>query len=58
MLTEQIQSFFKVMKILDACVFIGRVIEGMLVVRKIENVPIALNDKPKIPVVIPQCGEM
>jgi peptidyl-prolyl isomerase H (cyclophilin H) len=38
--------------------FLGRVIEGMLVVRKIENVPVALNNKPKIPVVISQCGEM
>ncbi len=27
---------------------LGRVIEGMLVVRKIENVPVALNNKPKI----------
>jgi cyclophilin family peptidyl-prolyl cis-trans isomerase len=37
---------------------VGRVIEGMLVVRKIENVPVALNNKPKIPVIISQCGEM
>lgn len=36
----------------------GRVIEGMLVVRKIENVPVAPNSKPKIPVIISQCGEM
>jgi peptidyl-prolyl isomerase H (cyclophilin H) len=36
----------------------GRVIEGMLIVRKIENVPVALNSKPKIPVIISQCGEM
>jgi peptidyl-prolyl isomerase H (cyclophilin H) len=39
-------------------VILGRVIEGMLVVRKIENVPVALNNKPKIPVIISQCGEM
>ncbi|CAF4295989.1 unnamed protein product [Adineta steineri] len=39
-------------------VVFGRVIEGMLVVRKIENVPVALNNKPKIPVIISQCGEM
>lgn len=37
---------------------VGRVIEGMLVVRKIENVPVAFNNKPKIPVIISQCGEM
>ncbi|CAF3263467.1 unnamed protein product [Rotaria socialis] len=39
-------------------VVFGRVIEGMLVVRKIENVPVAHNSKPKIPVIISQCGEM
>ncbi len=39
-------------------IILGRVIEGMLVVRKIENVPVALNSKPKIPVIISQCGEM
>ena len=37
---------------------LGRVIEGMLVVRKVENVPVALNNKPKIPVIVSQCGEM
>ncbi|KAK2170344.1 hypothetical protein LSH36_3g16014 [Paralvinella palmiformis] len=39
-------------------VVFGRVIEGMLVVRKIENVPTGPNNKPKIPVLISQCGEM
>lgn len=29
---------------------LGRVIDGMLVVRKIENVPAGPNHKPKIPV--------
>ena len=37
---------------------LGRVIDGMLVVRKIENVPTGPNNKPKIPVIISQCGEM
>ena len=36
----------------------GKVIDGMLVVRKIENVPTGPNHKPKIPVIISQCGEM
>lgn len=36
----------------------GRVIDGLLVVRKIENVPTGPNNKPKIPVIISQCGEM
>ncbi|KAH7637266.1 peptidyl-prolyl cis-trans isomerase H [Dermatophagoides farinae] len=39
-------------------VVFGRVIDGMLVVRKIENVPTGPNNKPKIPVIISQCGEM
>ncbi|XP_077998889.1 peptidyl-prolyl cis-trans isomerase H-like [Glandiceps talaboti] len=39
-------------------VVFGRVTEGMLVVRKIENVPTGPNNKPKIPVIISQCGEM
>jgi len=34
--------------------FIGRVIEGMKVVRAIENVPV-LNSKPKLAVVISEC---
>ncbi|KAI0983073.1 hypothetical protein GJ496_005807 [Pomphorhynchus laevis] len=39
-------------------VVFGKVIDGMLVVRKIENVPVGPNNRPKIPVVISQCGEM
>ncbi|CAH1773072.1 unnamed protein product [Owenia fusiformis] len=39
-------------------VVIGRVTEGLLVLRKIENVPTGPNNKPKIPVQISQCGEM
>jgi len=39
-------------------VVFGRVLDGLLVVRKIENVPTGPNNKPKIPVVVSQCGEM
>ena len=40
------------------CPLLGRIIDGLLVMRKIENVPSGANNKPKIPVVISQCGEM
>lgn len=39
-------------------VVFGKIIDGMLVMRKIENVPTGPNHKPKIPVIISQCGEM
>ncbi|XP_067950906.1 peptidyl-prolyl cis-trans isomerase H-like [Watersipora subatra] len=39
-------------------VVFGRVIDGMLVVRKIENVPVGPNNRPKLNVVISQCGQM
>ncbi|XP_066908125.1 peptidyl-prolyl cis-trans isomerase H-like [Halyomorpha halys] len=39
-------------------VVFGRVIDGLLVMRKIENVPTGPNNKPKIPVLISQCGQM
>uniref|UniRef100_A0A6I8QKU2 Peptidyl-prolyl cis-trans isomerase n=1 Tax=Xenopus tropicalis TaxID=8364 RepID=A0A6I8QKU2_XENTR len=39
-------------------VVFGKVIDGLLVMRKIENVPTGPNNKPKLPVVIAQCGEM
>jgi peptidyl-prolyl isomerase H (cyclophilin H) len=39
-------------------VVFGRLLEdGMLTLRKIENVP-TVNDVPKLPVVITECGEM
>ena len=39
-------------------VVFGRVIDGLLVMRKIENVPTGPNNKPKISVIISQCGQM
>lgn len=39
------------------CVF-GKVVDGMLCVRKVENVPAGQSSKPKLPIVITECGEM
>merc|ERR1712226_1050872 len=39
-------------------VVFGKVIDGLLVMRKIENVPTGANNRPKLAVVISQCGEM
>ncbi|XP_063410341.1 peptidyl-prolyl cis-trans isomerase H-like [Mytilus trossulus] len=39
-------------------VVFGKVVDGLLILRKIENVPTGPNNKPKIAVVITQCGEM
>ena len=39
-------------------VVFGKTTEGLLVMRKIENVPTGLNNKRKLPVVSSQCGEM
>merc|ERR1711935_317571 len=40
-------------------VVFGKVIEdGMLIVRKIENIPTDGSNKPRVPVVIVQCGEV
>lgn len=40
-------------------VVFGRVLgEGLLVVRKIENVPVAGANKPKLQCVVTECGEM
>lgn len=39
-------------------VVFGKVVEGLLIMRKIENVPTGPNNKPKLPVVVTQCGEM
>lgn len=41
-------------------VVFGKVLdeESLLVVRKIENVPVAAQNKPKLPVTITECGEL
>ncbi|EAA04625.2 peptidyl-prolyl cis-trans isomerase H isoform X1 [Anopheles arabiensis] len=39
-------------------VVFGRVLDGLLIMRKIENVPTGPNNKPKLPVVISQCGQL
>ena len=40
-------------------VVFGRVVDGMVIVRKIEGVATqGPNNEPKIPIVITQCGEM
>ncbi|KAG5638063.1 hypothetical protein H0H81_002031 [Sphagnurus paluster] len=39
-------------------VVFGRVIDGMLALRKIENVPTGPNNRPKLVVKITECGEM
>uniref|UniRef100_A0A673YV45 Peptidyl-prolyl cis-trans isomerase n=1 Tax=Salmo trutta TaxID=8032 RepID=A0A673YV45_SALTR len=39
-------------------VVFGKVVDGLLVMRKIENVPTGPNNKPKLPILIAQCGEM
>ncbi|KAJ3428682.1 peptidyl-prolyl cis-trans isomerase d-related [Anaeramoeba flamelloides] len=37
----------------------GRVVEGLLVVRKIENIPVEGKiNKPKVPIIISECGEL
>lgn len=36
----------------------GRVVDGMLVLRKMENVPVGVNDKPRIPILIANCGQL
>ena len=49
----------------DACdwldgkhVVFGKVVDGMLTVRKVESVTTGPNSKPKLPIVVTQCGEM
>uniref|UniRef100_A0A8C5N883 Peptidyl-prolyl cis-trans isomerase n=1 Tax=Gouania willdenowi TaxID=441366 RepID=A0A8C5N883_GOUWI len=39
-------------------VVFGKLVDGLLIMRKIENVPTGPNNKPKLPIVIAQCGEM
>jgi len=39
-------------------VVFGRILDGLLVMRKIENVPVGPNNRPKIPVIISQSGQL
>jgi peptidyl-prolyl isomerase H (cyclophilin H) len=39
-------------------VVFGKVIDGMLTLRKIENVPTGPNNRPKLVVKVTECGEM
>lgn len=39
-------------------VVFGKIIDGLLILRKIENVPTGPNNKPKLSVTISECGEM
>uniref|UniRef100_A0A669E8U2 Peptidyl-prolyl cis-trans isomerase n=1 Tax=Oreochromis niloticus TaxID=8128 RepID=A0A669E8U2_ORENI len=39
-------------------VVFGKLVDGLLVMRKIENVSTGPNNKPKLPIIIAQCGEM
>ena len=36
----------------------GQLLEGLLVLKKIENVPTGPNNKPRLPIAITQCGEL
>ncbi|KAI3623313.1 cyp3 [Malassezia furfur] len=39
-------------------VVFGKVVDGMLTLRKIENVPMGANNRPRLEVKIAECGEM
>ena len=39
-------------------VVFGRVLDGLLTVRKIENVPTGPNNRPTLPILIEQCGQL
>ncbi len=40
-------------------VVFGRLLDGLLTLRKMENVPVAGgNNRPRLPIVIAECGEM
>ena len=39
-------------------VVFGKVVDGLLVMRKVENVPTGGNNRPRLPVVINLCGEL
>lgn len=39
-------------------VVFGRVVDGQLVLRRMENVPVGPNDKPRLPILIMNCGQL
>ncbi|KAI9299009.1 hypothetical protein K502DRAFT_298581 [Neoconidiobolus thromboides FSU 785] len=39
-------------------VVFGKIIDGLLTLRKIENISTGANNKPTLPVIISECGEM
>ncbi|ORX70251.1 hypothetical protein DL89DRAFT_267472 [Linderina pennispora] len=39
-------------------VVVGKLVDGLLTLRKIENVPTGRDNKPTLPVLISECGEM
>jgi len=39
-------------------VVVGKLIDGLLVLRKIEAIPVGRDNKPKVPVIISQCGQL
>ncbi|KAJ1998759.1 Peptidyl-prolyl cis-trans isomerase-like 1 [Coemansia thaxteri] len=42
----------------DKHVVFGKLVNGLLTLRKIESVPTGLENKPTLPVIISECGEM
>ncbi len=39
-------------------VVFGRVLDGLFTLRKMESVPVGVNNRPKLPIIIAECGEM
>jgi len=39
-------------------VIVGRVLEGMLIVRKIQSIPVTVDKKPTLLVRITECGQL
>ncbi|TPX42075.1 hypothetical protein SeMB42_g05291 [Synchytrium endobioticum] len=39
-------------------VVFGRLVDGLLTLRKMENVPTGPNNRPRLPVIIAECGEL
>uniref|UniRef100_A0A8C5KX26 Peptidyl-prolyl cis-trans isomerase n=1 Tax=Jaculus jaculus TaxID=51337 RepID=A0A8C5KX26_JACJA len=51
-------SFFFACSKYGKHVLFGKIMDGLLVMRKVENVATGPNNKPKLPVVISQCGDI